>query len=261
MGLTSDLKNVVAVARDRELTFMAAGIAHYMLASMVPLVLLILALGTLLGSEQAVQNLIQNRLSSVLSESGRTLLSSAFKNLDGKAGAGIIGLLAAVWSGSKVFRGLTVAFAELYDRHDTPSLPKQLRDAVVVIGLLLLAIVAAAAMRFVVEMLPVGGAYPLLVNAGLLFGTLVLILLPIYYVLTPGERTLGDVVPGTLFTGFGFILLQVGFVYYAQRAGEFKALGVIGAVLLFVTWLYFGSILLLAGGTINYVTSSRNVSL
>jgi membrane protein len=261
MGLKSDLSDAVAVARDRNLTFMAAGIAHYTLASMVPLVLLVLAVGTLLGSEQAIEAFVENQLGSVLSESGRQLVVGAFTDLEGQVGAGVIGIAAAVWSGSKVFRGLTIAFSELYDRYDSPSLLSQLRDAVVVIGLLFCAIGAAAAMRFVVDLVPFADRVPLVVNAVLLFLTLVLLLTPIYYVLTPGQRRLGDVVPGTVFTAFGFILLQVGFIYYAQQADQFKALGVVGAVLLFVTWLYFGSVLLLAGGTLNYVTSTRRVSL
>lgn len=261
MGLVSDLSDTVAVARDRELTFMAAGIAHYTLASMVPLILLVLALGTLFGSEAFVESLIRDRLGSILSESGRELLVGALTDLNGQVGAGVVGIIAALWSGSKVFRGLTIAFAELYDHHDSPSLLAQLRDAVVVIGLLLLAIVAASAMRFVVDLLPVASQYPLLVNAALLFLTLVLLLIPIYYVLTPVEKSVGDVLPGTVFTALGFILLQVGFIYYAQQADQFKALGVVGAVLLFVTWLYFGSVLLLVGGALNYVRSTRRVSL
>ena len=261
MGLTTDLRNVVAVARDRELPFMAASIAHYTLASMVPLVLLVLALGTLFGSEAFVESLIRERLSSMLSESGQELLVGALTGLQGQVGAGLIGIATALWSGSKVFRGLSIAFAELYDRHDSPSLLEQLRDAVVVIGLLLLAIVAASAMRLVVDMLAFAGSFPLLVNAVLLLVTLFLLFVPIYYVLTPGERTVGDVLPGAVFAALGFILLQVGFIYYAQQAGQFKALGVVGAVLLFVTWLYFGSILLLVGGTLNYVRSTRQLSV
>lgn len=261
MGLATDLRNVVAVARDRELTFMAASIAHYTLASMVPLVLLVLALGTLFGSEAFVESLIRERLSSMLSESGRELLVGALTDLKGQVGAGLIGIVAALWSGSKVFRGLSIAFAALYDRHESPPLLEQLRDAVVVIGLLLLAIVAASAMRFVVDMLPFAGSYPLLVNAVLLLVTLLLLFVPIYYVLTPGEKTVGDVLPGAVFAALGFILLQVGFIYYAQQADQFKALGVVGAVLLFVTWLYFGSVLLLVGGTLNYVRSTRRLSI
>ena len=252
MSLSGTVRDVYRVARDRNLTFMAAGIAHYTLASIVPLLLLALAFGTYFGSERAVASLVRNQLSAVLSSTGQDLVVEALTDLNGKVGAGIVGTVAALWSGSKVFRGLDVAFAELYDVSDSPSLVEQLRDALVVLGMLVLAVAATAAMQFLVARFPFVDS-PLLVGSFLLFLTLVLVLLPIYYVLTPGPTDVGEILPGTAFAAVGFLCLQVGFLYYAARAGRYEVLGVVGALLLFVTWLYFGSVLLLVGGTLNYV--------
>jgi membrane protein len=49
------------------------------------------------------------------------------------------------------------------------------------------------------------------------------------------------------------------FVVYAQQAGRYKTLGMLGALLLFVTWLYFGGIVVLLGGALNYVTGADTV--
>lgn len=252
MAFTGAARNAIRVARDRELTFMAAGIAHYALASIVPLLLLALSLGSILGGEEFVENLVAS-LAARLPEGGETLLAEAFVGMQGQVGAGIVGLAAALWSGSKVFRGLTVAFSAVYDRRGSPSLVTQLLKAVLVLGLVVLAVAAMEATGVIVSRVPLPFANPTLVGSALLFVSLVLLLLPIYYVMSPVPVAVREVLPGTLFGAAGFIALQVGLLYYAGNAAEYRALGALGAILLFVVWLYFGGVVLLLGAVINYV--------
>lgn len=254
MAVTATVRDIVDIARDRDLTFMAAAITYYTLASVVPLLLLALALATLVGGDAFIELLIQNRLAPALSDSGQDVLITALTGLQGQVGAGLVGIAVAFWSGSKVFRGLDIAFANLYARHPDPSLLEQLRDAAVVLGLLVVAISAMIAMGIVISVvtLPVGNSA--LIGTVLLLVMLIIVMLPLYYVLPPVAVTVRDIVPGTLVAATGFIALQVGFLYYAQQAGQYKALGFLGALLLFVTWLYFGSVILLLGATVNYVT-------
>lgn len=256
MGTTTALRDVVDVAKDRQLTFKAAAITYYALASMVPLLLLALALATLLGGQAFMENLIRNRLGSALSDSGQDVLLGLLTGVGGQVGASVVGIVVAFWGGSKVFRGLDIAFSDLYDREADPSLLRQVLDAAVVIGILVLSIAAVVAVSVAVSVvdLPVN---PTLVGAALLFVTLVVVLLPLYYVLPPVEETVRGVLPGTLLAAVGFIVLQVLFVFYARNAGQYKGLGILGALLLFVTWLYFGSVVLLLGATVNYVTGDH----
>lgn len=251
MGTTSTLREVVHVARDRELTFMAAAITYYALASVVPLLLLALALATLLGGDEYVEFLVRDRLGSALSGSGQDVLLDLLTGIEGQVGASVVGIVVAFWSGSKVFRGLDVAFTNLYDRTADTSLLRQLLDAAVVVGLLVLSIAALIAVSVVVSVVDLPFAYPGLVGAALLLVTLVVVLLPLYYVLPPVDETVRGVLPGTLLAAVGFIVLQNLFVLYASNAGQYKALGILGALLLFVTWLYFGSVVLLLGAAVN----------
>lgn len=252
MPIIEDFRNIVGVVREQNLTFMAAGIAHYVLASMIPLLLLALAVGSYAGKEDFVEAVLRSRLSTMLSDPGQQVVAEALTNLDGHLGAGLVGVVATVWSGSKAFRGLSIAFAELYEFHETPSLLEQLREAVVVMVFLVLAVVATAAMRFLVELIPMPVDAPILLSTAPLLVTLVVVLLPIYYFLSPVDVSVAEVLPGTVFTAFGFIVLQAGFFYYTQQADQYKALGAIGALLLFVMWLYFGSLILLLGGALNF---------
>jgi membrane protein len=82
---------------------------------------------------------------------------------------------------------------------------------------------------------------------------LTLAFLPMYFVLPPVDVTLGEVLPGAAVAAVGWVLLQVAFRIYAANAGQFEGYGLIGGVLLFVTWLYFASIVVLLGAAVNAV--------
>lgn len=253
MTSSGTVRQVVRVARDRELTFMAAAITYYALASIVPLLLLALALGTLLGGDALVESVIRDRLGSALSGSAQDVLLNLLTGVQGQIGASLVGIVVAFWSGSKIFRGLDIAFTNLYEDEADPSLLRQFIDAAVVIALLVLSVAAIVAVSVVVSVGDLPIASPALVGSILLLVALVVVLLPLYYVLPPVDETLRGVLPGSIVAAVGFIVLQNLFVLYTQYAGRYKALGIIGALLLFVTWLYFGGIVVLLGGALNYV--------
>lgn len=256
MVSSATVRQVVHVARDRELTFMAAAITYYALASIVPLLLLALALGTLLGGDALVESLIRDRLGSALSGSAQDVLLNLLTGVQGQVGASVVGIVVAFWSGSKIFRGLDIAFSNLYDDSADPSLLRQLLDAAIVIALLVLSVAAIVAVSVVVSVRDLPIASPALVGSVLLLVTLVVVFLPLYYVLPPVDETLRGVLPGAFIAAVGFIVLQNLFVLYARNAGQYKALGILGALLLFVTWLYFGSVVLLLGAAVNAVVGN-----
>ena len=82
---------------------------------------------------------------------------------------------------------------------------------------------------------------------------LVVVFLPLYYVLPPVSVSVRHALPGTVFAAVGWVLLQVGFFYYTGSAGQYAAYGLLGAVLLFVTFLYLAGVVLLVGAVLNAV--------
>lgn len=256
MSLLRTVGDVVHVVRDRDVPFLAAAIAHYTLASLVPLLLLAVALAAFLGSESAIESFVTDRLGDSLSANGQAILTQALTSAEGAVGAGIVSILLSIWSASKIFRGLDIAFNRIYNVERSPSLVEQLRDAAIVMAALAVAVAAMIALGVTVAVVDLPIPYPAVVGTLLLLVGLAVVLLPIYYVLTPGDPTLDDVLPGTILGAVGLVALQVGFLVYAQHAGRYEALGVLGALLLFVVWLYFGGIVVLLGGALNYVTGS-----
>ena len=65
-------------------------------------------------------------------------------------------------------------------------------------------------------------------------------------------------VPGAVFTAVGWLLLSVGYGTYIQLAGTGNsAVGVVGGLLLGLTWMWLAVVVLLIGGEINALLAHR----
>lgn len=253
MGATGAARSVVGVVRDRNVTFLAASVAYYAFVSIIPLLTLILVVGSIVGGESFAEAIVE-QIQGSLSGSGASVVEDALTNESGRAGAGLVSVLFLLWSAIKVFRGIDIAFDEVYDAPTEASLVEQIRDGVVVaatvtLGIGLMVAVGAVLGLSVLAWIPFIGVLSAVV---LLLG-LVVVFLPLYFVMPPVEMSVRSAVPGAAFAAVGWIVLQFGFQLYTANADKYAAYGLLGAVLLFVTWLYFAGILLLVGAAINYV--------
>lgn len=240
------------LARDRNLTYQAAAIAYYAFVSIIPMMLLSVALASYIGGE-ALAARVTESLSDQLSSSGQDLVRGALTNTAGRATASIIGVVTLSWSSLRLFRGLDQAFNEIYVSEFEDSFPAQVRNALVVVVGIAAALILIGVVGFALSRLSVAIPFLDLLSTLLLFAMLTLAFLPIYYVLPPVDVAVAEVLPGAAVAAAGWLLLQFGFQMYAANAGQYAAYGVIGAVLLFVTWLYFASIVLLLGAAVNAV--------
>ena len=254
MDARETLVSIYRVASDRELTFLAAGFAYYAFVSLIPLVVLALVVGSIVGGEELAQELVEVA-GDLLPEVGEEFVMTALTTEAGRAEASVLALAVATWGGLKVFRGLSKAFDEVYGEAGEDSLLEEFRDGVVIVLAVAVAIGLMIAVGVVLGVLageiPFVGAVSWLVLIVGLFAAFV----PIYYVLPPISIDLTEALPGAAFAAVGWTVLQIGFQYYAANAGQYEAYGAIGAVLVFVTWLYFAGILILSGAVINVVLS------
>ena len=248
----STVRSTIDLAKDRNLTYLAAGIAYYAFVSIIPLMLLAVVVASFLGG-QALASRVTSMLSQQLSSSGQQIVTQTLTNTTGRAAASVVGFLTLTWSALKLFRGLDQAFDEVYADEVDASLLKQVRDALVVIVGIALAVALVAAVGIALSTLKLQIPFVNVLGTLVLVVVLVLAFLPIYYVLPPVDVSLREVLPGTVTAAVGWVLLQIGFRIYAANAGRYAAYGVIGAVLLFVTWLYFASIVVLLGAAVNAV--------
>ncbi|ESP88637.1 YihY/virulence factor BrkB family protein [Candidatus Halobonum tyrrellensis] len=247
------VRRVVSETSDQDVTFLAAAVAYYAFVSLFPAAVLALVVATAVGGEQ-LATVVLAASDDVLTETGQALLINTLQS-GGWEGATVISLLLTLWGTLKVFRGIDTAFVKIYGAVESASIVDQIKDSLVVavsIGASFLAMVvmgsvlAALNLDVVLELLGVL-VLPAVLSAAFL---------PMYYFFPEPRVSVREVLPGAMFAGVGWTLLQAGFQAYvnyqsASGGGQVELYGVVGAVLLLVTWLYFGAIVVLVGVVVN----------
>ncbi|MGB9964654.1 YihY/virulence factor BrkB family protein [Halobacterium sp. CBA1126] len=248
-------RRVAETASDEQVTFLSAAVAYYAFVSLIPLLVLAVAVSTALG-DVGLADAVVGSLEAFLAPSGEQALRDALTNDRGRTGATAVSLLLLTWSALKLFRGLDVAFSQVYGARKAESLLEQLVDGAVVLLTLPLAAGAAIAVTVVVPYLEVV-PYLDLASAVTLPVALTLVFLPAYYVFPDVEMGAREALPGALFAAVGWTLLAQGFRVYAAYVGGGELYGILGGALLLVTWLYFGGIVITLGAVLNAVLSGR----
>lgn len=246
---------VIREIRTTEVSFLAAAIAYYAFVSVVPLlVLLFVVVSTVAGDTLAAE--VVTTTDSFLSPSGVSIVRRAFGPGAGRGGATAAGLAVLLWSSLKLFRGFDTAFSRIYQSGATESLPEQLLDAVTVLAASFLAVVAMVAVSAGLTLLPVTAVTQLL-GSTVLAVALTVVFLPLFYVFPDVDTTIREVAPGAAVAGVGWTVLQAGFSIYTSSTGSSTAYGVVGGVLVLLTWFYFAANLVLIGAVVNVVRSER----
>ena len=247
-------RTVVRTVREEEISFLAAGIAYYMFVSLLPLLLLGLVVGTVVGGPTFAVRIV-SVAGAVLTPAASTLLADALTSSAGRGGATVLGLAVTLWSALKVFRGLDSAFARVYRTHEQRSLVDELVDglsALAGIGVALAGLAAVSALGAILGVrVALGGVA--------LMPVLTVAFLPLYYLFPDEQMSLGSALPGAMFAGVGWTVLGTGFSVYAAQADSYQVYGVIGGVLLLVTWFYFAGQVLLVGAAVNAALADRQL--
>lgn len=181
--IISVAQSVVRLGRKKELPFLASGIAFFAFLSIIPALLLLLALGSVVGGEAFATRTV-GLLDIYLSERGSTVIGDALADSTGVVGASIVGFTALLWSVFRVFRAIDIAFGHIYEAERVTSLPWQLFNGSVVVvtigtGIVLLLLVQALMFRLDLSLFSSVRFLSLLaLLVGLLFA-----LAPMYYVM------------------------------------------------------------------------------
>jgi membrane protein len=239
--------------QEKHVTFLAGSIAYHAFISLLPLLFLAFLAFAAIGSNNLQTQVIDyaDSLSPAIGELAETTLESE----QGRASASIVGILTLTWGALKLFRGLDTAFSEIYAAETDESILDQVRDGLIVlfaIGFAVIATIIAGALLALFPAVP----FIELLNPIVLVVALVIAFFPMYYLFPGVETTPRGVLPGTVFAAAGWTALQGLFQIYVQEVGS-SASGVLGAVLLLVTWLYFSGLVLLIGAVLNAVLAKQ----
>ncbi|WP_227374901.1 YihY/virulence factor BrkB family protein [Haladaptatus halobius] len=254
MTLRATAREIAERAREQEITFLAAGIAYYAFVSILPALLLALALASFVGGKTFANDILAT-VQSYLSPKANRVVENALTDVSGRGGATAVGVLVLTWGTLRVFRGLDEAFSRIYDEDAEESFVETLTDALIVLAVIALAVVGIALVNIVLSSLPWLPFVETLTSLVLLLA-LVPIFLPLYYVFPDTKLTIREALPGTAVATVGLTALQAFFQVYVSLS-QFTAFDVLGGALLLVWWLYFGAILILLGVVVNAVLAGR----
>ncbi len=249
------LTQVYTEFSEKNVTFMAGGIAYSAFISLAPLLILLFLLLTIIGGglEARIIELSNQHLPGAIAD----VVEQVFQEDGGAGGASIIGLVVLIWGALKIFRGLDTAFSEIYETTAKSSFVNKLTDGLTVLFALGIAVVATVGAGAVValfaDVIPVIEYLMPLV----LLGGLFVAFLPMYYLFPDCDLGLRDVVPGALFAAVGWAafqsLFQVYLTFSDPGAGSFA-----GGVIVVITYLYFTALVLLLGAVINAVAGDHS---
>lgn len=244
---------VAAEAAESDLEFVAAGLAYYSLMAVTPALVFGFLAMLALGGEALARTVVDST-ANVLSASGQRFIVDSMRTVSARNGVGVVALLLAVWGSFRLYRGLQQGVEKIYgvDRAGVDSA----REAFRVLAFGSLGTFGILGVAVAASLYAAGGVLGL-VAVPLTFLVAVVVSYPILNGMAPGlDRT--ESLPGSLFTAVTWTAgaAVVGFV----AAGQSRALyGVLGGLLLLLTWFFVANFLLLLGFTIDAVFSRRAV--
>ena len=246
--------------RAERVTFMAGSIAYHAFVSLLPLLLLVLAVISAVGSTSLQEGLI-DLTAAVLTPGASDALISELEGANATTGVSVLGAVLLVWGTLRIFRGLDTAFSDIYESGTANSFGDQILDGVVVLAAVAFAVVIGA----VVETRLGGlGAVPggWFVQRFLLAIGLFVVLFPMYYVFPDeDDMLLREAVPGTAFAAVGLTLFQTLFRFYIEVSSRSPRESLLAGILVFLTWLYFSGLVILLGAVVNAVLTNRSVDV
>ncbi|WP_101294563.1 YihY/virulence factor BrkB family protein [Halegenticoccus soli] len=249
------LKAVAAVARERQVTLTAAGLAYHAFNALIPLALLLVVGVSVFEQVDRLMHLLE-----VVAGVDPARAGSSFRRATatttGRARAAAIAVVILTWSAARMFHAVNTSFSEVYGTRKRRSAGRKAVDSAITLATVALAVgllgVVGVSLSFVFD----GVAWAVL-SLPLLFLALLFVFVPMYY-LFPGKRvTLREALPGALLSAAAWTVSGLGFRLYARTSESVQLYGVAGGALLLLTWLYLGGLALLLGGVLNAVLADR----
>lgn len=254
------LRALLYEVRAENLTFMAGSLAYHAFVSLLPLLLLALAVVSTVGDatlETGLIELARRTLTPGVSE----LLTAELQQARTSASLSVAGGVFLLWGTLRIFRGLDTAFSVIYQSESQNTFSDQLLDGLVVLVALVVAIGAVVTVETAVARVS-SGTFGWAARRLVIFVGLTLAFLPMYYVFPdqPGMRV-AEVLPGAVVATAGLTLLEALLGLYVTFSSSLPRRSVIVAFLVFLTLLYLANLVILLGAAVNVVTSNRTTEV
>lgn len=252
------LKAIVHEIRVERVTFMAGSIAYNAFLSLLPLLFLLLAIVSAVGSQDIEAALVSITQTVITPGAGEVLVSEL---QTASVSISVLGLAVLVWGALRIFRSLDMAFSDIYESQAENTFLNQLADGLTVLVSLVLVVVLVLLVEARIDV-AAGPTLGWFFQRGMVFLVLVAALYPMFY-LFPDESDmhLVEAVPGVIFTAFALLVFQSLFGIYLEYSDPQAQNSVLASIIIFLTWLYFSSLVILIGAAINAVLTNRSAEV
>lgn len=243
------VRTVAESSYEHRIQYPAAALAYYAFASLLPVLVLLLAV---VG--RPVLEPVRGATFQFLTPRAQGLVSRALSNSAGKVGATVFAGVVLAWSAANVTAGFETVVARVEDSaHESAS--GRLGDAASILGSVGLSVGSVVAASTLFVLLP--SAVPAVAGLGFLFVALSVALLPLYYASTSELPSPTAALPGSVTAALGWTVLLAVVRFYIANAATYAVFGVLSVILLVLTSLYLAAVVLMLGFVVNATLSKE----
>ena len=254
---------------DDDIFALGAQLAYYMVLSFIPFLMFLM---TLVGFSHLNSDVVLNLLSNVMPTEAFNLIQSTVIEIVDREQTGLlwISIALAIWVSSSGFKAVIKGLNKAYGVKETRSYIKL--KLISMIYTILLALIVIATLFLFVFGDVIGDFFMKVLEHpefiyyiwNMLRYVVVILIMILFFMFlynaTPCVR-LGwlEVIPGAVITTLGWISISYIFAYYVNNFSNYSRLyGSLGAVFMFMTWMFITSMILILGGEINAVLAEKN---
>ena len=248
-------RTAFALAREEQVSVTAASLGYHAFNTLIPLGLFVL-LGLSAVSQLAP---LTSALSSAVGlPAGQleSVLSSTTDGVGARLRAAVLAFLILAWSVTRTFHTTNAAFDRVYGTRKQVSLVERARDVAIATVTTPLAFMLAIGLGVGLSLIVRGVLWSVLAPV-VLFVALVVGFFPLYYVFPSVDVSPREALPGAVFAASLWTVSAVFFRIYASFSQSVQLYGVVGGLLLLLTWLYVGGLALVLGVVVNAVLAER----
>lgn len=265
-GKLNLLVQLIAKIEKDDVFALSSQLAYYLVLSFFPFMLFLM---TLVGFSNLSSSEILEGLSVILPKKILELTQSTVKEVSDNQYTGLLGLsiLLMIWTASSAFKAIIKSVNKAYNFKENRSFIKL--SIISMLGILALALIIILALTMLVFGNVIGEYiksanqfYEIIFIIWNIFRYVFIFIIMIFifvtiYRLSPAKKLAWkEVIPGSIFSTLGWILVSFGFSFYIDNFNNYSRFyGSLGAVFILMTWLFLISIIIILGVEINFVTS------
>jgi len=267
-SLVQTLKRTMTEFSEDNLTDWAAALTYYAVLSIFPALLAMVAVVGLVGDPATITKELTKLVTSIGPASAAQTFKGPIQSLTKSSGAAgilaIVGIVSALSTASGYVGGFMRASNSIYEVQEGRSFIK-LRPLQMLITLVLVVLLALMLVALVLTgplASKVGSAIGVGTSAVTVWDiakwpvmfVLVVFMITLLYYSAPNAKLRGfkSIVPGAALAIVVWLLASAGFAFYVANFGSYnKTYGSIGAIIIFLVWIWITNVAILLGAELN----------